>query len=60
MSQPFLSASSFGLPAIRAGGRYGAKFKEIVAGTYDHLPEQAFFMVGTIEEAWRKAEKMKG
>ena len=34
-------------------------FKEIVAGKYDHLPEQAFYMVGTIEEAVEKAEKMK-
>src|SRR5512138_2918498 len=35
-------------------------FKEIVEGKYDHLPEQAFFMVGTIEEAVEAAEKMKG
>jgi F-type H+-transporting ATPase subunit beta len=30
-----------------------------VDGKYDHLPEQAFYMVGTIEEAVEKAEKMK-
>ena len=35
-------------------------FREIVDGKYDHLPEQAFYMVGTIEEAVEKAEKMKG
>ena len=35
-------------------------FKGIVEGKYDHLPEQAFFMVGTIEEAVEAAEKMKG
>ena len=35
-------------------------FKEIVDGKYDHMPEQAFYMVGTIEEAVEKAEKMKG
>jgi F-type H+-transporting ATPase subunit beta len=34
-------------------------FKEIVEGKYDDIPEQAFYMVGTIEEALQKAEKMK-
>ena len=34
-------------------------FKAIVAGEYDHLPEAAFYMVGTIEEAVKKAESMK-
>ncbi len=34
-------------------------FKEIVEGKYDEIPEQAFYMVGTIEEALAKAEKMK-
>jgi F-type H+-transporting ATPase subunit beta len=34
-------------------------FQEIVNGTHDGLPEQAFYMVGTIEEAVEKAEKMK-
>jgi F-type H+-transporting ATPase subunit beta len=34
-------------------------FKEIVEGKYDDMPEQAFYMVGTIEEALEKAEKMK-
>ncbi|TVQ82569.1 MAG: F0F1 ATP synthase subunit beta [Micavibrio sp.] len=33
-------------------------FKEIVNGNYDHLPESAFYMVGTIEEAVEKAKKM--
>ena len=33
-------------------------FKGIVAGEYDHLPESAFYMVGTIEDAVAKAEKM--
>jgi F-type H+-transporting ATPase subunit beta len=62
MSQPFFVGEQFtGLP-----GKYVPvadtvrSFKEIVAGKYDHLPEQAFFMVGTIEEAVEKAEKMKG
>jgi len=33
-------------------------FKAIVDGEYDHLPEQAFYMVGGIEEAVEKAKKM--
>jgi len=62
MSQPFFVGEQFtGLP-----GKYVPvadtvrSFKEIVAGKWDHLPEQAFYMVGTIEEAVEKAEKMKG
>jgi F-type H+-transporting ATPase subunit beta len=34
--------------------------KGILAGEYDDLPEQAFYMVGTIDEAIEKAKKMKG
>ena len=34
-------------------------FKEIAAGKHDALPEQAFYMVGTIEEAIEKAAGMK-
>jgi F-type H+-transporting ATPase subunit beta len=33
-------------------------FKGIVDGDYDHLPEQAFYMVGSIEEAAEKAKKL--
>ena len=33
-------------------------FDAICKGEYDHLPEAAFYMVGTIEEAVKKAEKM--
>jgi F0F1-type ATP synthase beta subunit len=33
-------------------------FKEIVDGKHDSVPEQAFYMVGTIEEVLAKAEKM--
>jgi len=33
-------------------------FKGLVEGEYDHLPEQAFYMVGTIEDAIKKAQKM--
>jgi F-type H+-transporting ATPase subunit beta len=34
-------------------------FKEIVDGKHDDLPEQAFYMVGTIEEAVEKGRSMK-
>jgi len=61
LSQPFFVAEQFtGFP-----GKYVPiadtvrSFKEIVSGKYDQLPEQAFYMVGTIEEAVEKAEKMK-
>ena len=33
-------------------------FKGLLAGDYDHLPEQAFYMVGTIEEAVEKAKTL--
>ena len=35
-----------------------ASFKAVVAGEYDHLPENAFYMVGGINEVIAKAEKM--
>ena len=60
LSQPFFVAEAFtGIP-----GKYVKLedtirgFKEIVEGKYDDLPEQAFYMVGTIEEAMEKAEKL--
>ena len=34
-------------------------FREIVDGKHDEVPEQAFYLVGTIEEALEKAEQMK-
>jgi F-type H+-transporting ATPase subunit beta len=33
-------------------------FERVLSGEFDHLPEQAFFMVGGIEEAVEKAQKM--
>ena len=33
-------------------------FKGLIDGDYDHLPEQAFYMVGSIEEAIAKAEQL--
>jgi len=60
LSQPFAVAEVFtGSP-----GKYVslkdtiAGFKAIVAGEYDHLPEQAFYMVGTIEEAIEQAKTL--
>jgi F-type H+-transporting ATPase subunit beta len=61
LSQPFFVAEMFtGQP-----GRYVKLadtikgFKEIVDGKHDELPEQAFYMVGGIEEAEEKAAKMR-
>ena len=61
LSQPFFVAETFtGTP-----GRYVplaetiAGFKEIIAGNMDHLPEQAFYMVGQLQEANEKAERLK-
>ena len=34
-------------------------FREIIDGKHDTVPEQAFYMVGTIEEALERAEQMK-
>jgi F-type H+-transporting ATPase subunit beta len=34
-------------------------FKQIIDGKHDELPEQAFYMVGTIDEAVAQAEKIK-
>jgi F-type H+-transporting ATPase subunit beta len=62
LSQPFFVAEVF----TGAPGRYVglkdtiANFKAIVEGEYDHLPEQAFYMCGTVDEAVEKAAKMKG
>ncbi len=61
LSQPFTVAEVF----TGAKGKYVslkdtiAGFKGIIDGEYDSLPEQAFYMVGTIEEAVEKANKMK-
>ncbi len=61
LSQPFFVAEQFtGYP-----GKYVRledsirSFKELIKGQYDHLPEQAFYMVGTIEEAVEKAKKLQ-
>ena len=61
LSQPFHVAEVF----TGAPGKYVplrdtiASFKAIIAGEYDDLPEQAFYMAGSIDEVVAKAEKMK-
>jgi F-type H+-transporting ATPase subunit beta len=61
LSQPFFVAEQFtGIP-----GKYVSitdtikAFKGLIDGTYDDVPEQAFYMVGTIEEVLEKSEKLK-
>jgi F-type H+-transporting ATPase subunit beta len=62
LSQPFFVAEQFtGFP-----GKYVPlektieSFEAVVSGDYDHLPEQAFYMVGDIEEAEAKARELEG
>ncbi|MGI9548363.1 MAG: F0F1 ATP synthase subunit beta [Bdellovibrionales bacterium] len=60
LSQPFFVAETF----TNVPGRYVEVqetikgFKEIIEGVHDKVPEQAFYMVGTIEEALEKAKKL--
>lgn len=60
LSQPFHVAEIFtGTPGVFVKLEDTIKgFKAIVNGEYDHLPEAAFYMVGTIEEAVAKAQKL--
>ncbi|MBI1777276.1 MAG: F0F1 ATP synthase subunit beta [Proteobacteria bacterium] len=60
LSQPFHVAEVFtGTPGVLVSLEDTIKgFKGIVAGDYDELPEAAFYMVGTIEEAVAKARKL--
>ncbi len=61
LSQPFSVAQAF----TGIDGKYVSlketirSFKGIVSGEYDHLPEQAFYMVGGIDEAVEKAKKVQ-
>jgi F-type H+-transporting ATPase subunit beta len=61
LSQPFFVAEQF----TGKAGRYVKVqdtikgFKEIVEGKHDDVPEQAFYMVGTIDEVLEQAQKMK-
>jgi F-type H+-transporting ATPase subunit beta len=61
LSQPFHVAEQFtGIP-----GKYVpvkdtiTGFKEVIAGNMDHIPEQAFYMVGNLDEVAQKADAMK-
>ena len=62
LSQPFFVAEQF----TGMSGKYVKleetikSFKGLLKGEYDDLPEQAFYMVGTIEEAIEKAKKLAG
>jgi len=60
LSQPFDVAQVFtGSPGVQVPLEETIRgFKGIIAGEYDHLPEQAFYMVGTIEEAVEKAKTL--
>ena len=61
LSQPFNVAQRF----TGREGKYVSRaetvrgFKEILEGKHDDLPEQAFYMVGTIDEARAQADEMK-
>ena len=62
LSQPFHVAEQF----TGMAGKYVKleetirSFREVAEGKWDHLPEQAFYMVGTIEEAAEKAKRISG
>jgi len=60
LSQPFFVAQEFtGTPGAYVKIKDTVRgFKELAEGKYDHLPEQAFYMVGTIEDAVAKAERL--
>jgi F-type H+-transporting ATPase subunit beta len=61
LSQPFFVAAQF----TGAVGKYVplkdtiSGFKEILSGSLDHLPEQAFYMVGNVDEVKARAEQLK-
>ena len=62
LSQPFFVAEAFtGSPGKYVSLKETIRgFKEILSGQHDELPEGAFYMVGTIDEAVEKARQMKG
>lgn len=61
LSQPFFVGENFtGIPGRFVPLAENIKgFKEILEGKHDHLPEEAFFMVGTIEEVVEKAKRLQ-
>lgn len=62
LSQPFFVAEQFtGLPGKYVDIKDTVKgFREILDGKHDALPEQAFYLVGTIEDVVEKAKKLQG
>ncbi len=60
LTQPLFTAEF----ATGMTGRYVPKnkaiedFEKVISGDYDHLPEEAFYMVGNLEEVLKKAEKL--
>ena len=60
LSQPFFVAETFtGTPGKYVSLKDTIKgFQAIVNGDYDDLPEQAFYMIGEIEEAKKKADEL--
>ena len=60
LSQPFFTAEAFtGTSGVLVGIEDTVKgFKDLCEGSYDHLPEIAFYMVGRVEDAVEKAEKL--
>lgn len=62
LSQPFHVAETFtNTPGVFVDIKDTVRsFKEILEGKHDNLPEQAFYMVGTIEEAIEKAKDIQG
>ena len=60
LSQPFFVAQQFtGTPGVYVPLEKTIKgFKELAEGNVDHLPEQAFYMVGDLESAKEKAESL--
>ena len=60
LSQPFDVAEVFtGSPGVQVPLKDTIEgFKGLCDGDYDHLPEQAFYLVGSIDEAVKKAEKL--
>jgi len=61
-SQPFHVAEQFtGTPGVYVSTKETVRgFKEILEGRHDDLPEAAFYLVGTIDEAVEKAKEMRG
>ena len=62
LSQPFFVGEAFtGTPGKLVPREETVRsFGEVLAGKYDDLPEQAFYMVGTIEEVVEKARQLAG